>query len=386
MIEVTFETAGLAAAAQKAGRVAPSKGVAFDKAAGVLIEGRPNETDHKAITVKATNLEVDYLEWVRPLEIKSDGDFNWRIPSGLFAGFVGGLPIGSGKKVTFTQEEPGGPLVMKSGRTKAKIGVITGLSFKDWEPFDPTGMEEVEGFSRRVSQVSWATDPQTVPFSGVHIDGEHIYATDRYKMVRVPCKVPLAEPVTVPLDTLNPILKTVEDVRLGVSDRHLLLMPDEYTQLQTVIFDAEYPPIERAMHTDFDTLVTLPRISFRDAVQRMLSLVGKGERYPKITLRFEDDEVHLFMAVSGVGEMDDTIEIKTEYPTGSPDDFGPVNIYFSPNYLTQALDNSRESTVTFRFRSDMPGRAASLTDGKGYDVWLMPRKPTDPGEVKGDDE
>ena len=383
MIEVTFETAGLAAAAQKAGRVAPSKGVAFDKAAGVLIEGRPNEVDHKAITVKATNLEVDYLEWVRPLEIKSDGDFDWRIPSGLFSGFVGGLPIGSGKKVTFTQDEPGGPLTMKSGRTKARIGVITGLGFKNWEPYDSSAMQEVEGFSRRVNQVSWATDPQTVPFSGVHIDGEHIYATDRYKMVRVPCKVPLPEPVTVPLDTLAPILKTVEDVRLGVSERHLLLMPDEYTQLQTVIFDAEYPPIERAMHANFDVRVVLPRISFRDAVQRMLSLVGKGERYPKITLDIHDDVIDLFMAVDGVGEMTDTIEVEID---AEPEAADSTTIYFSPQYLTQALDNSRESSMTLQFLSSSPGRAASVTDGKGYDVWLMPRKATDPGEVKKEDD
>jgi hypothetical protein len=383
MIQVTFETAGLAAAAAKAARVAPSKGMAFDQAAGIMIEGRPDETDHKAITVKATNLEVDYLEWVRPTEIKADGDFEWRVPSQLFAGFVGGLPIGSGKTVTLSQDEPGTPLVMKSGRTRAKIHVITGRSYRTWEPFDPAGLVEVEGFANRVNQASWATDPQTVPFSGIHINGTHLLATDRYKMVRVPCPVTLDDSVTVPLDVLAPILNAVEDVRLGVAERHLLLMPDEYTQMQAVLFSAAFPDLSRIMSMeDFNLQVNVPRVPFRDAVQRMLSLVGRGERYPMVTLDITHDGIGLYMSVDGVGEMTDEVETDA---TVEADAELPVTMHFSPDYLIKTFDHSKDPHINMHIRTDQPKRAVKMSDTTGYDVWIAPRKKGDRGSVKEDE-
>lgn len=387
MISVTFETAGLAAAVGKAARVAPSKGMAFDKAAGILIEGRTKGFVDKPITIKATNLEVDYLEWVEPLELKADEDFNWRLNSQLLAGFVTGLPIGSGKTVTITQDADNARITMKSGKTKAMISPIVGRSYKEWEAFDGSDLKEVTGFASRINQAGWATDRETVPYSGIHIDGEHIYATDRYRMVRVPCEVPISRPVTVPLDTLAPILKTVEDVRLGVDDRSLMLMPDEYTQMRTVIFDADYPPIERAMKTDFDRVVTLPRIAFREAASRMLGLVGRGERYPRLVMRMHDGLIEMGMEVEGVGSMTDEIEVTTEnVEIGNPTKTEPIDLFFTPTYLTEALDKTRADTVTLSYRTDTPYRVARVSDGQGYDVWLMPRKPTDPAPIKKDDD
>lgn len=388
MRSVTFETAGIAAAVAKAARVAPSKGMAFDKVAGIMMEIDPTYTDHHACTIRATNLEVDYLEWVRPIEIKGDDPWSWRMPSLVFSGFMSGLPIGAKSQVTITEDEDTGRVILKSGRRIARISPIMGDSFKSWEPYDASDLKEVTGLASRITQASWATDPEAIPFSGIHINGKHIFATDRYRMVRIPCEVPIARPVTVPLDTLAPILKSVEDVRLGVDDRSLMLMPDEYTQMRTVIYDAPYPEIERAMWEDMTRVVKLPRQTLRDTVASMTSLVGRGERYPRIALTINPTGMILDMEVESVGSMTDEVAV-LEYTTsdgGEPEAGEETVLYFTPTYLTDALDHTRAPQVTLGYRPDQPYRSAKISDGEGFDAWLMPRKLSDPAPIKKDDD
>jgi len=385
-ISVTFETAGLASAVGKAARVAPSKGMAFDKAAGILIEGRPFAEPGRQITIKATNLEVDYLEWVQPLEIHSDEDFDWRLPSSIFAGFCAGMPIGSGKTVTITREDHGGNIMLRSGKAKASINVMKADSYKRWEPFDPDALHDVKDFPARVAQAAWACDKDAVPFSGIHLTGTHIFATDKYRLVRTPCDAALEAPVTVPMDTLGPILKSVEDVRLGANPNYVLIMPDEYTQMRAIIYDMGYPNIEKIMDaTIFNRVVTAPRIRLREALTRMTGLIAKGERYPIVTCTFTPDTIYLEMTVPSVGTMTDEVDISTEtvaHPAieeeGAPEEFV---IHFTPTTITDCLDQPRTDTVSLGYRTDRNGVPVKVWDGLGFESWLMPRRKTDVGPV-----
>ena len=384
-ISVTFETAGLAAAVGKAARVAPSKGMAFDKAAGILIEGRPHATDPaRRITIKATNLEVDYLEWVQPLEMSSDEDFDWRLPSSILAGFCAGMPIGSGKTVTISREGVTGNVTLQSGKKKATINVMSADGYKPWTPFDPDMLHDVKGFPARVGQAAWACDKAAVPFSGVHLDGTHILATDKYRLVRVPCDADVAEPVTVPMDTLGPILKSVEDVRLGANENYLLIMPDEYTQMRAIRYDAKYPAVSRIMDAAiFNRVVTVPRIRLREALSLMTGLIAKGERYPIVTLTFNADTLHLEMNVPGNGVMVDELEITTETVVRPEIDEPMVELFainFTPTYLTDALDQPKTDTVMLGYRTDKSS-PMKMWDGLGFEAWIMPRKATEAGPV-----
>jgi DNA polymerase III sliding clamp (beta) subunit (PCNA family) len=372
---IEFETAGLAAAAVKAARVAPTKGVAFDKASGIILR----VTDDRKVEVRATNLEIDFLEVVTPTEVEDEDEagWDWRFPSQLLSGFLAGLPQGSGKRVTFTQDEEG-PVVIQSGRTIARINTSPAAHFKQWEAFDPTELQPVTGFSSRVAQVAWATDPEAVPLSGVHIDGQHLYATDRYKMVRVPLEIAhLVKPVTVPLEKLGPILTGIEDVKIGASERQFFIMPDDYTQIAAVLFDAEYPPIDRAMKTDHEEMFHLPRLQARDAITRMLSLVGRGQRYPIIYLTIDHGTLGLEMEVDGVGKMTDEIDIDYAGAT--------LEIKFTPTFLSAALDNAKGDLVNVAFNLN-PKAAIYLYDNHGYEVWIQPRNPLDKVPVKGEDD
>ena len=361
MTEVTFETATLASAITKAARVAPTKGAAFDKSAGIMLEVRPGG-DHP-ITVKATDLEVTYLEWVNSLQIVGD-ECNWRLPSGTLAGIVAGLPLGT--QTTLKAESESRILSLVCGKTKAKLPLIEGLAFSNFEPFAADDLATVPKFSERVAQVSWACDRAAVPFTGVHIDGKNLMATDRYRLAQVPCEVGIiSEPITVPLEVLRPILKHLQDAKLKATDRRLLMMPDEYTQVTSVIFDAKYPNIQNVQRRDYPQMLLLDKEAVRTVINRMLVLV-KGERYPVMRLTIGGGVIKVFMNVEDVGEMEDEIDV----PAATHD---PHVVYYTPTNFLDGLTNSGKPEVEFHY-DPANALAFGYFKDEGYESWIVPRK------------
>src|SRR4029079_5272291 len=138
---------------------------AFDKAAGIVLT--LSESQGTA-TIMATNLEIFYMEIVDAVNIEGEG--SWRFPSGILAGLMSKLPIGSGRNVTLVGEPA--EAMLKSGRTTAKMRCIDFSYYPLWEPFDPDALEMVENLGSRIEQVEWArTEPPSSPACGVHLDG-----------------------------------------------------------------------------------------------------------------------------------------------------------------------------------------------------------------------
>lgn len=365
---VTFETATIADAVGKAARIAPSKGVAFDKSAGIVLEIEPGSG---IVVLRASNLEVTYREEVRALEV-GDEAARWRLPSELFADVLAGLPIGSGASTSLTADPKSGWIHLKSGRRRSRFSQIHG-DFPEFPKFDDTGLEAVPDFAMRVKQAAWAADKAQPPWSGVHIDGETITATDRYRLVRVPCAVPIEQPITVPMTILTPILRDTMMTRLKAEERRLLLMPDEYTQITSAIFDATYPTKERlegVARKDFMAQIELDRQEFLDTLSAMLVMV-KSERYPRMHMDFHAGELQLFMQVPDKGEIEDTIEVAY-----SGEDF---HIEVTPQYLTHALNASSRPKVTMKF-GPLPTQNLGISDSDDYHAWIMPRQPGDDEE------
>jgi len=358
---IDFETATLSSAIQKAARVAPAKGVAFEKTAGIIMEIDP-ELDHP-VTIKSTDLEVTYLEWVSYVGMLTDKQ-NLRLPSMTFAGILAGLPVGS--TVTLSTESEGGLVNLTCGKTKAKLPQIEGVPFMDWEPFDADELEDVTGFAARVGQISWACDRTIVPFTGVHIDGEYLTATDRYRLARVPCKVPVTDPITVPLEVISPMLKHLGDAKLKATDRKLWLMPDDYTQVTSVIFDAKFPDVKKVMKTDHPDVMTINVEEFKQVVQRMLVLV-RGERYPIMKLTIGDGVIKVFMNVEGVGEMEDEVPV-----VGA--DHSEFIVYFTPSNFMDGLQNGSKPEISYHYDRTNALSFAYFEDGDGYESWIVPRK------------
>lgn len=374
---ITFEVGAIMTATSRAARVAPTKGMAFDKAAGILIEGRPGDLSDNVI-VRATDIEVTYLEKLTPLEIKGDETFFWRFPSSIVAGFLQSLPPNA--RVDFTQD--GEVVHMKCGKVKAKVRLVhhgaESLGAIMFDEFDDEGLTEVKGMATKVTQVSWACDRQMIPFSGVHMTGEYLFATDKQKMVRVPCKLDLENPITAPLDAVSPILAKFDDVRVGASGGRFLVEVDEWTQISSTIFANEYPKIERAMVHEYPRTINLPRAEVREAVGRMLALLGRTERYPVVELTIDptNELLGLTLEVDTLGQMED--EIGFQVVEGDADD-EPIAIRFSPDYLIGALDHADADTVAFSYNHENINGPIRIADGKGYEVWVMPRRRVESG-------
>src|SRR5688500_9900621 len=140
MSKIVFETATIADSVKKASRIAPSKGSAFDKAAGVVLQFDPSQPVKMAV-LRATNLELFSIEWVNVVEWEGESAI-WRLPSDLLAQVLGSLPIGTDNTVTLESFESGYSfhVLMKSGRTKAKFYPLDAEHYPIWSVFNPDKM------------------------------------------------------------------------------------------------------------------------------------------------------------------------------------------------------------------------------------------------------
>jgi hypothetical protein len=84
--KVVFEAAALADALKRAAAVAPTRGVSFTKAAGIVLQ-----VSQEDVVVKATDTVTKFATWLTPESVTGDST-TWRLPSKLFSEVIGKLP------------------------------------------------------------------------------------------------------------------------------------------------------------------------------------------------------------------------------------------------------------------------------------------------------
>lgn len=367
MKKATFEVATLADAVNKASRIAPVKGSAFDRAAGVVIEVEPNTPD--IIIIKSTDLQMTFRQEVNVLSM-GDEPATWRLPAALLNSIMGTLPMGTGSQIVLAEKEPfDGYVYFKSGKTKAKLRTITG-DYPVVQLVDPDALTPASNFARRMAQVAWACDKnRATALGGIHITGTHLYGCDRQVAAMAPCVVPVENPVTAPLAELSALIKNTSEVAVAAVDNKLLLMPDQYTQMSSVIYTDAYPTItplfEREPYTNSLTVLTE---RLQAALDRMLILV-KSERYPVTTIEIDDGVMRLEMEVPEVGKIDDEVEIDG----GSSGE--PFRVSFTPTSILGALNASGRPKITWDYGPN-PLSQMRLRDDNEFAAVIMPRKVT----------
>lgn len=372
MTSVTFETATIADAVRRAARIAPGKaGHAFDKAAGLFFEINPSG-DVQCI-IRATNLDAFHTEVIAT--VSSDGDAaRWRLPSQLLGAVVGSLPPKSGAQVTFSQENK--KITIQQGRMRSSMNLIDDDSYPDWDMFDSSNLTMVQGLGQRVAMVEWAAASDgTPPLGGVHLDGEYAYATDRYKVARVPCKINLVKPITIPAGILGQCLKSMGDTGMGVSDTQLLLAPDDWTQLKTVIYDIQYVPVKMLFDTTgYEHTCEVNKSDLLDKLNRAGSYAG-AERNPLLTTYWGKGEIAVVMENPEVGLFGDVVECPGQL------DHKRVVIRFTPKNLIDTLNNAPDAKVKLHYDLE-PDAAISktikVTGGAGFECMVMKRQETRP--------
>lgn len=370
MTSVTFENATIRDVIGKASRVAPTRGSAFDKASGIVMEV---DIENNEIVVRATNIEIFYMEIADSIEM-SGTSASWRIPSGIIDGICSKLPISSGKTVTF-DDEAGHSLKITSGRMRANIRIMDTDYYPRWEAFDPSELETVSEFGARIQMVQWAAlkngEP---PMTGVHLDGEFAIATDRHKIAMVPCKAtPLYKPVTVPAGIFTPLMKSLGDVRLGIQDNMLLIQPDDSVQIKAVIFGNAYPNIPSVLKRNETGSVTFKKALLLEIIDRAMVMAAR-DRLPLLKMFVGQEEIAVMMTDKEIGLLGDVIEV----PGHAMHD--RMTICFTPDNLTGAINNAPSDEITMYYHLGEPNKPVRIDGGSGYESLIMPRKEMSDGE------
>lgn len=362
---ITFETATIADAVRRAAKIAPGKaGQAFDKAAGLLFEINPGS--EAACIIRATNLDAFHTELVASVHAEGE-PARWRLPSTLLANVIGGLPPKSGATVRFTQV--GTKVEFQQGRLKGTVMLMDEATYSDWDMFDSSTLKTVPTLGGRIAMVEWAASGDGLPpMCGVYLDGKYAMATDRYKVARVPLEIDLVKPILVPAGILGTSLKAMGDTGVGVSDTQLLLAPDDYTQLTTVLYDSQFPPVQVVFNTEYEEEVEVNRDAFIALLQRAGQYAG-ADRNPSVRTYWGKGELAVFMENSEIGTIGDIIEL----PTAT---HKRIQIGFSPKYLIDALTHAPDSKVKIKYHSTPENTCPTIYigGGSGYECWVMKRK------------
>ena len=373
MTRVVFENATLADAIKAADRVTPRKGQAFDKANGILLELDPSQG---TVVVRATDTELYHMAWLDAVELEGEAT-TWRLPAQLFSGVTGSLPIGTGKNVELVDSVNGHSraLNLNSGRTKCKFMLLGHEHYPEWGAFDPDHLYPAQDLGGRIAQVEWAAAKSEIPLNGVYLDGEFAICTDRYRAARVPLSIPdLESPVVIPAGLIGQILKQTGEVQVGVDGSTFMIMPDEHTQVRTVIYESKFPNVKRIMQTDYPSFVKFKKSDLIEVINRTMNFQG-NDRTPTIRVFIGLEEIGCMMSNAEIGFIGDVVEV----PGQAVHD--RYEIKFTPKNLLDAINSSPNEEVTMGYDTGKKVGIIYINGGSGYDAWVMPRMDT--GEKNG---
>lgn len=365
MKKAVFEVATLADAVAKANRVAPTKGAAFDRAAGIVLEVIPDILVPRVI-IKSTDLEVTFRANVSVLEI-GDEPVTWRLPATLFNGIMSTMPMGLGMQVTLREMNVSdGHLYFIAGKMKAKLRLIAG-DFPTIGEFDADQLVLAPNFAKRLQQVAWATDDKgNGVLSGVHMDGKFLYGCNRQVVAMVPCEVPITAPVTAPLYDIAALIKNTGDVSLRAGTNVVEIMPDSWTQTTCTLIAQEYPNIAGLMKNRQTGKVYVGTEELASVLDQMLVLV-KEERYPATTIEIGEGMMKVSMDVPDVGKVLNEIEVTGGTAAGED----PFTISFSPQILKNALAASGRPDISILY-GPTPLDPMKIEDDNGFVALAMP--------------
>lgn len=359
-MKLVFENATLQDSVGKATRVAPTRGSAFDQSAGILftlLEGQ--------VSLRATDGLVFYHEVIDAVTVEGDGE--WRFPSVLFGAFMAKVGIGSGKQITL--ESDGSMVSVVTGRTRARFKLIDPTYFPTWEPFDSAELNEISELGTRINMVQWASSGDAPPLSAIHLNGKTIAATNRIVLAVAPCELPeLQKSVMIPASGFESILSVLGESRLGIQGGHMLIMPDEHTQIKVITYADVPPPFERIMDKDQPEQIAISRNELMEVIERAM-VFGGTRRDPLLTLIIGQEELAVMMNDEEQNGLGDILDV-----AGSAK-HRRVYMEYTPENIVRALRAAPNDQVTLNYYPEK-GKPIRIDGGSGYECWIAPRRST----------
>jgi DNA polymerase III sliding clamp (beta) subunit (PCNA family) len=366
MTRVVFEVASIGDALKKVARCIPpaNSGYEFGTSGGMVIEVRPGTGQE--ITVRGTNTELYYTEWVTALEIEGPA-VDWRLPA-RFADLMASLPIGSGYIVELNDES--GVMRVDCGRMSGTLKLVPTTGYPLWGAFDETATEPVAGFGDRIAQVGWACHKSEEPLTGIWMDGQHLVASNRYVACRVPCEIPTISqgPIVAPAKLLGTVIRHSGDVRVGILPTQIAVMPDEYTQIRCVTYASRYPNVNSSLRTDYETSMFVGKEPLIESVQRL----EKITKSKTTLLRMMIGGGQIALVMKGE-EKEEIFEDSIELGTGGQ--HLPVMMSFDPKIFLDGISKGPDERLEIHYNVGNPSQKIPvyMTGGGGYEAWFMQR-------------
>lgn len=350
-MKFTVDLPDLIDAVRRAASVAPNTG----EQAGVRLE-----VQGALVLVKAADAETTFRAQI-PLR-SSEGIIDpFRLPASVLAAYLQKLPLVDDPTVELVvgAEE----VRLTSGKCRATFNRIKDTGgYRTIEAFDPSGLAEVEGLASKLQRVVWARHPKDPPYDGIHLSGTYIETTDKYKMARVACEIPLDRPVTAPLTATTEAMRGYKGgVHLGVHNDKLMVMPDPDLQFTSVVYMAPWPPTENV----YNIVRGNPRQTFNkagllDALSRIVAL-SKEQASPKVTATLDGAMLLMEITVPGIGNIEEKIDLDSESPT-------KFNFAINPITWSKALEAGEGEVITVGWPDDGgKNKPMYMTDGREYE-------------------
>lgn len=366
MTKLKFEVATLGAAIKKASRIAPTKaGKALDSSAGIVLEISPQYGNQ--VTLKATNLEVFYLEVVPALEVETAEPVVWRLSSSLLAQVIASLPQGSGQ--TMVMQQVGTQVHIKHNRAVCKLNTINTDGYPRWGVVPSENLHTVEKFGALITAVEWAASKGgPPPITGVHLNGLAVAATNRYRMAMMPCVVGLPAPVTIPAGILGAVIRPESDVQIGMVGNTVLLMPDESTQIKTVTYEADFPNIMHFATYTPPAMIEVNKGHIIDILQRATIMTQNDRDTPHVTIIIGAGEFAAMGMDAEQGLLGDVIMLN-----GNQAQHKRVQFKFTPENIIDGLNNAPNDKLVIYYNPDDPTKPWKIDGGSGYIAIGVPR-------------
>ncbi|NLO38926.1 MAG: DNA polymerase III subunit beta [Ruminiclostridium sp.] len=288
----------------------------------VLLEAKDGR-----LVAKASNLEVSIKDATSEIQINEPGEV--MVNARHLDKLVSQLPEGV---ISLEVEE--NVLLVKYGRSKAKVPVITGEYPEAQACETLVGEYKVEEVKKALNMVSSSVAKQHFRpvFTGVLLDIKEdkttFVASDTHRMAtyEVPCGGELRQ-LIVPVNGLREAIRTDEETVAIFTNGNVVKFRAGELEVTSRLIGGTYPDYARVIPTDFVCEVKLPEKDARQALLRLGTLPGENKNIPVAKLNINGN---LVLSSTGTGgEITEVLE-----PEKTGDD---LIISFNRDYLLDAV-------------------------------------------------
>ena len=316
------------------------------------------------LRLQATDLDIEMVETVAA-EVAQPGATT--VPAHTFYDIVRKLPDGAQVSLEVGGER--GTLVIRAGRSRFTLQTLPDSDFPDLAPGElPTrfavGAAE---FKRLIDKTQFAISTEEtryylngIYFHTVDVGGASLLravATDGHRLARVETPAPPGADgmpgVIVPRKTVAEIQRLIDDpegeaqVELSPTKIRVSFGP---VVLTSKLIDGTFPDYGRVIPSGNDKRLTVDRLEFKSAVDRVSTISSERGRAVKLSLA----DRKLVLTVTNPDSGNATEEIEVDY------DADPLDIGFNSRYLLDIADQLDGDTALIRLAD--PGSPTLVQD------------------------